>query len=225
MEVSAEQLHEQYESLETDELVDLHRNSDLTELATSVLSEILMSRGINSENLGLLEKEQAAEEIKAARGPIPVSLPKIWIGYLIVALFLVYGIAEVVLNPSSEEQISAPLVIISIIGWFYWLFCVQRLHQVMSYATNATHPISPLKAVAFHFVPFFNLYWIFKWPNEVASFVNNRAGEKRMLKGWVGIVILLGSLIGRFDYSIGLLVLFTVCLYLNKKMKAVLEFA
>ena len=43
MEVSTEQLRERYESLETDELVDLHRNSDLTGLASSVLSDVLTS--------------------------------------------------------------------------------------------------------------------------------------------------------------------------------------
>jgi hypothetical protein len=224
MEVTAEQLRERYESLETEELIDLHRHSGLTDLASSVLSEVLASRGINGEGINEIEEKQETEEFKKAHGPIPISLPRVWVGYFIAVLFLVYGIAEFTLNPSSEQQASLPLIIIAFVGWFYWLFCVQRLHQILSYATNASHPISPLKAVAFHFIPFFNLYWIFKWPNEIANFVNGRAGERKMQKGWVGIVILAGSLIGRLDSSIGLAILFTVCLYMSKKLKGVLEF-
>ena len=224
MEVNAEQLREQYELLETDELVNLHRNSDLTVLASAVLSEVLASRGIDSKNLKALEEEQAAEEIEAAQGPIPIPLPKVWVGYLIAVLFLVYEIAEVVVNPSSVEEVSLALVCINAAGLGYWLFCVQRLHQVMSYATNAMHPIPPWKAVTFHFIPFFNFYWVFKWSNEVANFVNGRAGETRMRKGWVGVVILLGLLIGIVDASFRLVMLFTVCLYLNRKMKEILEF-
>jgi hypothetical protein len=37
MEVTAEDLRERYESLQDDELIDLHLNSDLTESASSVL--------------------------------------------------------------------------------------------------------------------------------------------------------------------------------------------
>lgn len=224
MEVTAEQLRERYDLLETEELVYLHRNSELTEVASSVLLSILASRGINRENLNATEEKQVAEENDAAHGPILIPLPKIWFGYLIAAIFFVYGVAEEVLNPSLNEQISVPLTIIALAGSFYWLYCVQRLHQILSYATNATYPIPPWKAVAFHFFPFFNIYWIFKWPNEIANYVNSRTSEKRMKKGWIGIVILLGILIKFIDSSVGLVVLFSVSLYLNKKIKSVLEF-
>ena len=41
MEAAADQLRERYEFPGTDELMDLHRNSDLSDLASSVLSEVL----------------------------------------------------------------------------------------------------------------------------------------------------------------------------------------
>ena len=55
MEVNTEQLRKRYESLENnDELIDLHRNSDLTELASSIFLEVITSRGINTRYLKAL---------------------------------------------------------------------------------------------------------------------------------------------------------------------------
>jgi tetratricopeptide (TPR) repeat protein/membrane associated rhomboid family serine protease len=60
MEVTEQDLREQYESLETEELIEMYRNNELTELASSVLTQVLRERGISPENLS----KRAAEEAK-----------------------------------------------------------------------------------------------------------------------------------------------------------------
>jgi hypothetical protein len=61
MEVTEEDLREQYESLETEELIEMYRNGELTELASSVLTQVLKERGISPENLPKRAVEEAKE--------------------------------------------------------------------------------------------------------------------------------------------------------------------
>lgn len=104
------------------------------------------------------------------------ALPKIWIGYaLCVATF----IAEVIVV-SNHPEIAAgqlfipplPLFLLGFISSVYWLVCVHQLHVVLAHVPAWKHPISPARAVWFHFIPFYNLYWLYKWPAETARFVN-----------------------------------------------------
>jgi hypothetical protein len=63
MKITEKDLREQYESLPTQELIELYTKNELTELASSVLVQILEERGISLENL----TELAAKEAKEAK--------------------------------------------------------------------------------------------------------------------------------------------------------------
>ena len=62
MKITAQDLREQYESLATEELIELYMKNELTELASSVLVQILKERGVSLENVA----ELAAKEAKKA---------------------------------------------------------------------------------------------------------------------------------------------------------------
>lgn len=64
-----------------------------------------------------------------------------------------------------------------ILGWAYWLYCIYRTHRALAKATDGAHPISPLAAAGFHLFPLVNLYWVFKWTNEMAKTVYDRSYE------------------------------------------------
>jgi Flp pilus assembly protein TadD len=98
------------------------------------------------------------------------------------------------------------------------------MHKVIGIVTNSTHPVTPGKAVGYHFIPFFNLYWIFKWPNEITNFVNSRSPSKQMSMGWAGLFLLVASVLGRsVDGGLALAVIFSVGVYLNHKISGVVK--
>lgn len=103
------------------------------------------------------------------------------------------------------------------------LLCTTHL-KILGEISLDGYPITPGYAIAGHFIPFYNLYWIFKWPNQIADFLNANSPIQQMSKGGIGIVILLAILIGRaFDGFVSLIVLFAVIAYLNGKIRHVLE--
>ncbi|MBN1185532.1 MAG: hypothetical protein JXB49_24815 [Bacteroidales bacterium] len=55
----------------------------------------------------------------------------------------------------------------------YYCMLIHKIHKIAANQTNNQYPITPGKAVGFMFIPFFNLYWIFKWPLEMAKYVND----------------------------------------------------
>src|SRR4029077_9738345 len=104
---------------------------------------------------------------------------KIWIGYLLAFLTLAGEMIAVARNPElakGADITAIPLEIYlpTFVAVVYWLVCVHRYHLVLANVPGWQHPISPARAVWFHFIPVYNLYWLYKWPRECANFVNWR---------------------------------------------------
>lgn len=153
-------------------------------------------------------------------------LPRLWIGYLIAILSFAAGVFELARNPgayASSGEFPAIYLIGAAFGWFYWLFCVYRYHDVITDIPGYNHPIAASRAVAFHFIPFYNFYWVYRWPSAIAEFVNWRTQSKTM-KGWVpGSFVLVAVLTVRIiDSSLGLLVLFTAGVYISRNLRRAL---
>ncbi|MFH1854205.1 MAG: hypothetical protein ABH815_02725 [Candidatus Omnitrophota bacterium] len=155
-----------------------------------------------------------------------IKFPKIWAGYIFAVLFFIFEIVELSIHPDLAEKTPDPLIIIISIGaYIYWLFCVYKIHNILDKVTMHKYPIPSWKAVVYHFIPFYNIfYWIFKWPGGIVNFINN-AGKTKMLKKWLpGLLLLCGMLTGRvIDGAVGLAVIFYVLSYLVKNMKKVLR--
>ncbi|MFC1703263.1 hypothetical protein ACFL1E_00575 [Candidatus Omnitrophota bacterium] len=158
------------------------------------------------------------------------TLPQIWVGYVAgVVLFLLEAIATVMIASAalSEESsiplLDIPYVLISLGAFIYWLVCVYKIHKVLFQATDNTYPITPRRAVGFHFLPFYNLYWIFKWPSEVVKFINVNAPSLNMKPYAPGAIIAISFLLNRAIPSIGTIVIFISLKWMIRNIKKVLE--
>jgi hypothetical protein len=148
-------------------------------------------------------------------------LPQLWVGYLL-------GLATIVaefLDPSLRrpiaitDEIPIPnlyLFLLMFVGGVYWLVCVYRYHVVMKHVPGWKHSISPARAVGFHFIPIYNFYWVFKWPQEIARFVNWRFGQPVMKPQMVGLMVFAAFVVRfLFDPGFGLILLFLAASYVS----------
>jgi hypothetical protein len=150
--------------------------------------------------------------------PVRHPLPMIWPGYVLAFVLLVVDFGEAIFDPSRADDISTPLWILSNIAFIaYWLFCIHRVHVVLRDVSGGLYPVSPGKAVGFHFIPFFNLYWIFRWTNAIADFINANSAV-RMTRVWPGVFLLGALIVARFAGEVSCLIDFSVMLYIVRKL-------
>jgi hypothetical protein len=151
---------------------------------------------------------------------------RIWLGFFfvlvpLILIMLVSGPNYVTRINSSIDQATGRVIVtetdltpphpmvpfalvFNIMGWIYWLYCVYRMQNVIV-TTDQTCKISASKAVGFYLIPIFNIFWVFKWTNEIAAY-NNKVLSRRTAKIWPGIFLCL-SLIYAYMASIPLRVL------------------
>ena len=158
------------------------------------------------------------------------SFPKIWIGFAlavtVLALELSAGVLSAlsggVLVPVGAGFFIAALVVY-LAGLVYWYFWLYRIHKILADTTFSTYPITPQKAVGFRLIPFYNLaYWNFRWTNEIAGFVRKSSPVSAMPKGWVGVWLVVATLLFFFDRGLELIVLFAISAYLTNRIKSAL---
>ncbi len=150
-------------------------------------------------------------------------LPTLWFGFAVGVLQLVVELGEAMLQ--HGETMTLLFLLLWLGGITYWLVCVYKIHQVLAEAAGGRYPISPGKAAAFHLIPFYDVYWIFHWPNQMARFLNARAGSVRMPIGWPGFFLLLGFVMKGIDGGLGLLVMFGALAYIQRRIAAAIPSA
>jgi hypothetical protein len=162
-------------------------------------------------------------DLPASRTPRPQlpPLPQLWVGYLLGFATVIAEFLEPPTNTPAPSITDFPipnlyLFLLIFVGFIYWLVCVYRYHVIMQQVPGWKHTISPARAVGFHFIPFYNLYWVFKWPQEIARFVNWRFGQPVMKPQMVGLMVF-GAFVMRFlfDPGLGLILLFLAASYVS----------
>jgi hypothetical protein len=152
-------------------------------------------------------------------------LPMIWIGYLLGVATIIAEFVAVSLHPELAKEPGIPplyLFLVSFVGFVYWCVCVHRYHVILARVPEWKHPISPARGVGFNLIPFYNLYWFFKWPTEIARFVNLRMRVNLMKPTPVGVAFV-GAFVLRFlDPGFGLLLLFFPLSYISECMRRAL---
>jgi len=148
-------------------------------------------------------------------------MPKLWIGYILAFATFIGEIVAVSRHPEITKQVEfgvPPLEIFlpAFVARAYWFVCIYRYHKILAAIPGYVHPISPAKAVGYHFIPFYNLYWIFKWPEAIAQFVNARLRAPAM-RGWVLGVGFLGASLCQIllDAGFGVALLFLATSYIS----------
>jgi hypothetical protein len=163
------------------------------------------------------------------RAPGPqFEMPKLWIGYLLAVVTFIGEMVAVSRNPDllkNGQFIVPPLEIFlpAFVTRVYWFVCIYQYHKILAAVPSYVHPISPGKAVGFHFIPFYNVYWIFHWPTAIATFVNDRL-RAPLMRGWVlGIAMIFSILCQTFlDAAMGAALLFLATGYLAAFLKRAL---
>jgi hypothetical protein len=160
---------------------------------------------------------------------LTAQLPKLKFGFWLAALLfcaeMVWGIQKELGRGTLESEsaggyAAAFAVAGSLVATAYVLHCISSYHYVLGQVEGWSHPISPKRAVRFHLIPIFNIYWNYKWPREIAKFVNWRMQTHRMSGALVGTLVLVGVLIAMFfDLSVGLLVIVSTFAYLSRCLR------
>lgn len=155
-------------------------------------------------------------------------LPKIWVGYVLAVAALAGEMIAAARNPDLAKgiQFAVPpleLFLPTFLAAVYWLVCVHRYHVILANVPGWKHRISPARAVWFHLIPIFNFVWIFRWPYEIAQFVNFRMHAKVMSYWLPGTCFLLALICRVFDPALGTAMLFFTCASLSRHLKRALE--
>jgi hypothetical protein len=161
--------------------------------------------------------DSPAEQMRPGQLP---PLPPLWIGYLIGFANIVAEFVDASLHPEmAKAELPIPslyVFLLMFVGWVYWLVCVYQYHVVMQHVPGWKHPISPARAVGFHFIPIYNLYWVFKWPQELARFVNWKFQQLVMKPQIVGLMFFAAFVLHfLFDPGLGLILLFLAASYVS----------
>lgn len=146
------------------------------------------------------------------------ALPKVWIGFIIAGVFL---LVELIGGASGYDMddLLVYLIAIGLVGMVYWLFCVHRFHKILR-EMNKDYEISPGAAVGYHFLPFYNFYWIFKWPMEFSNTINAQGAVKMAHGALLGVLLLIALLINRFfDGAVGMTFIFGIGTYMASVLR------
>ena len=168
-----------------------------------------------------------SQEHQAEPGAVP-PFPRIWVGYLLGFATVIAEIAAVTLHPElAKEPLTIPplyLFLANFISLVYWLVCVYEFHVVLMQASAGTYPIKPVRAAWFHLIPVYSLYWVFKWPRELARFVNGRLGTPLMNPGRTGFAVLVAFIVFLvLSHGFGIIALFWTASYLSRCLRYALS--
>jgi hypothetical protein len=161
----------------------------------------------------------------------PVAMPKLWIGYLLALVTFLGEIIAISRHPelrnAKEIKFEVPpleIFLPAFVTRVYWFVCIYGYHKILAAIPGYKHPITPAKAVGYHFIPFFNFFWVFAWPSAIANFVNARL-RAPVMRGWILGAAILGSLFFQLflDPGFGAALLFVATSYLAGFLKRALS--
>ncbi|HEY6945853.1 MAG TPA: hypothetical protein VI431_11990, partial [Candidatus Acidoferrum sp.] len=85
--------------------------------------------------------------------------------------------------------------------------------------------IKPLRAAWFHLIPIYGwFYWPYKWPRELARFVNSRFSAPLMRPERAGLAVFLAFIVFLLlDRGLGMILLFWAASRLSRWLRLALE--
>jgi len=204
----------------------------LPEALAIALDELENRGGLEAVKASVQAEAEAEIEAEEAKYPdIPVSeyrYPKMWIGIVLtIVAFLVLSIGFAFAGETDPDDIPwfavGATLLLLIPTYVYWLVCIYKLHSLLRQHTKGKYPITPGQAVGYGFIPFYNLYWMFRWPNQIVDFVNESDPPKRMKKGWPGFWLLFSVFFWKASSALSYLIKFIVGIRLVKRVRMAIE--
>lgn len=150
-----------------------------------------------------------------------IKFPRPVIGLVASIAFILIIIGAIIFGALGQEAAMGMMMGLAIFFAFfcviYFLTAVYGLHSALAQATNGTYPITPGRALGFHFIPFYNFYWICKWPYEISRFVNTLEKKQRLSPGLFAFGMLMSVLSSRI--GIGLVLEMSLLLNLVRRSR------
>jgi len=176
---------------------------------------------------GKMDSSGGDSQGQPAQPQAPPRFPRIWVGYLLGAATIIAEMIAISLHPElAKEPLIVPplyLFLANFISLVYWLVCVYEFHVLLVQASSGTYSIKPLRAAWFHLIPIYGLYWVYKWPRELARFVNSRLPAPLMRPERTGFAILLAFIVFLLlDRGFGMILLFWAASHLSRCLRLAL---
>jgi hypothetical protein len=77
-----------------------------------------------------------------------------------------------------------------------------------------------MRAAWFHLIPVYGLYWVFKWPRQLAWFVNSRLNAPLMRPDRAGAAVFFAFAVFLvLDRGVGMILLFWAASYLSRCLR------
>jgi hypothetical protein len=167
-----------------------------------------------------------SQEQRTQPGALP-PFPRIWIGYVLGVVTFIAEVIFVEMHPElAKETLLIPplyLFLSKFISLVYWLVCVYEYHLVLAQATAGEYPIKPLRAAWFHLIPIYGLYWVYKWPRELARFVNERLQLPLMRPDRTGLAVFIAFVVFLLlEPGFGMILLFWSASHLSRCLRLAL---
>jgi hypothetical protein len=146
--------------------------------------------------------------------------PPVWMGFVFVAvlflleLFILYG---------KQITIIYLYYIIGGISILYWLAYIYRFHTILGELSGSKYPISPSASVGWHFLPIYNIFWIFYWPSELSHFIKKQNTVDILPGVVIGALIFISFISFKIDGPLGLLCLSTIDTYISNRINRHIE--
>lgn len=148
--------------------------------------------------------------------------PPVWVGFILGFIVMIMEISYGG-NDMSLGALWFWLGLALVVAIFF-LYCVYKIHKLMKTITKSEYPISPAASVGYHFIPIYNIYWVFKWPSTFSNYIN-KSNITRMIPGWIlGLMLFLAGMV--IDYitpTVAVFMQFGVLAYINFKLKEYVE--
>ena len=163
-----------------------------------------------------------------AQPQAPPRFPRVWVGYLLGVATIIAEMIAISFHPElAKEPLIVPplyLFLANFISLVYWLVCVYEFHVLLLQASSGTYSIKPLRAACFHLIPVYGLYWVYKWPREVARFVNSRLRAPLLRPERTGLGIFLAFIVFLLlDRGFGMILLFWAASRLSRCLRLALS--
>jgi hypothetical protein len=137
----------------------------------------------------------------------PLRLRPLWLGFaLTVAGFFLFAFAARSADAAGAQAMAAACALPAFI---YYFMMIHRVVRVLDAQPGWSVGYTPAAAVWKHFTPLYGLYFLYRWPGDVESYVNWRLGRRSRFAMWTFFGLLAGFSLRFFDSYAGLLVLMT----------------
>lgn len=144
-------------------------------------------------------------------------IPPLALGYIFPVASLVYEF-ETLNDPDPNEFVFS--ITLTILASWYFVWHVYLLHRLIHARFEGRYPITARWAALAHFIPIYNAYWLYKWPQELSEFLLHKAKRHAFNTRLIHILTFGGPIVLKwFDYAIGFAIFWTAMVIMIRSVK------